>query len=241
MSASFDKYDKLGAYHWKECDRRYANYLTYNPPLVARYQIVVDTFQRLGGGKNVLDVGCGDGYLMAQLARYATRVVGVEPESKAVAIARAQLKAAPNCEVIEGSCYKLPLPDRSFDCVTSTDVIEHLTEPKAYLSEISRVLNPAGVVILTTPRRLPDRPVDVYHVTEFRPDELTALLRGFFDDVQLAFYWPIFWTRIYGTRLGWRFLKLLAIQLHNPFLERQGTSPEKFTQILAVFRNSRRN
>ncbi len=236
MIESFDKYDKYGAYHWKECDRRYANYLTYNPPLVARYQIVVDTFRRLGGGKNVLDVGCGDGYLMAQLASHATRVVGVEFESKAVEFARAKLQSSPNCEVVQDSCYKLPFANGDFDCSTSTDVIEHLTEPKRHLSEICRVLKPDGVLILTTPRRQEDRPVNACHVTEFKPEELTVLLRQFFAEVQLAFYWPIFWTRIYNTRLGWRVLKILSIQLCNPFLNKQGTSAEKFTEILAVCR-----
>ena len=236
MNESFDKYDQYGAYHWNECDRRYANYLTYNPPLVARYQIVVDAFRQLGNGRTVLDVGCGDGYLMAQLAPYATRVTGVEYDSKGVAIALAKLQSATNCEVVQESCYTLPFAAGVFDCTTSTDVIEHLTEPNNHLSEICRVIKPDGALILTTPRRQEGRPVDAYHVTEFTPDELAALLREFFVDVQLTFYWPIFWTRVYGTRVGWRLLKLLSIQLYNPFLNKAGTSAEKFTQILAVCR-----
>ena len=236
MKESFDKYDKYGAYHWKECDRRYSNYLTFNPPLVARYQIVVDSFRELGKRGKVLDVGCGDGYLMAQLAPHAERVVGVEFEAKAVGFAREKLQSFSNCEVVQDSCYKLPFPDGSFDCATSTDVIEHLNEPKLHLSEIRRVLKPGGLLILTTPRRQPDRPVDVYHVTEFKPEELSALLREFFPDVQLSFYWPRFWAKVYRTRLGWRLLKLLAIQLYNPFLGKHGTSAEKYTQILAVCR-----
>jgi len=238
MQRGFDKYDKHGAYHWKECDRRYSNYLTYNPPLEARFQIVVDKFQELAAGKSVLDVGSGDGYLMAKLSPHASRVVGVEYEPKGVALAREKLQLFANCEVIEDSCYKLPFNGNAFDCVTSTDVIEHLTEPKIYLSEIRRVLKPSGVFILTTPRRQPDRPVDVYHVTEFRPEELTAMLRGFFEDVQLTFYWPLFWIKIYRTKLGWRLLKLLSIQLYNPFLGTQGTSPENFTEIMAVCRRA---
>ncbi len=238
MDGHFDKYDRFGAYHWKECDRRYSNYLTYNPPLVARFQIVVDKFQELAAGRSMLDVGSGDGYLMAKLSPHASRVVGVEYEPKGVTIAREKLQRFPNCEVIEGSCYELPFADDTFDCVTSTDVIEHLTDPKKHLSEINRVLKPTGVLILTTPRRQPDRPVDSYHVTEYTPEELTCLLHGFFEAVQLTYYWPLFWINIYATRLGWRLLKLLAIQLYNPFLGRYGTSPENFTQIMAVCRKA---
>ena len=81
MIESFDKYDKYGAYHWKECDRRYANYLTYNPPLVARYQIVVETFRRLGGGKCHphdtvrLPLGHRDGHGREEEVEHRARVV----------------------------------------------------------------------------------------------------------------------------------------------------------------------
>jgi 2-polyprenyl-3-methyl-5-hydroxy-6-metoxy-1,4-benzoquinol methylase len=74
----FDKYDAGGAYHWAECDRRYANWKRYNPALDARYEVTTRTIRRLGLRGSLLDVGCGDGKLMACVAPFIERVVGID-------------------------------------------------------------------------------------------------------------------------------------------------------------------
>jgi SAM-dependent methyltransferase len=232
----FDKYDAQGAYHWAECDRRLANWKRYNPALDARYELTVRALGGLGALDNLLDVGCGDGFLMARAAKHLTRLVGVDSEAGAIHWAREKLRAFPNCTVMHTTCYELPFPPRSFAAVTSADVIEHLKDPGHHLQEIARVLKESGALVLTTPQWRPDRKWDVRHEKEYRPGELRSLLETRFGSVQLDFFWPMAWSNFYSTRVGWRLLKLVAIAGWNPFL-RQASQPEKFCQILAVCRN----
>jgi 2-polyprenyl-3-methyl-5-hydroxy-6-metoxy-1,4-benzoquinol methylase len=238
VATAFDKYDVHGAYHWAECDRRYVNWKRYNPALDARYEITVRTIASLGLRGHLLDVGCGDGMLTARAAPIMERVVGVDSEASAIRLAKEKLGEFPNCELMHTACYDLPFDDKAFDVVTSADVIEHLKEPMHHLREICRVLKPEGALVLTTPKWRPDRKWDERHEKEYRPEELRELLGEHFDHVELTFFWPTKWSRFYATKLGWRLLKLAAIQLYNPFL-RAGTEPGKFGQILAICRKAR--
>jgi 2-polyprenyl-3-methyl-5-hydroxy-6-metoxy-1,4-benzoquinol methylase len=231
---AFDKYDSYGAYHWAECDRRYANWKRYNPALDARYELTVRKIQELGARGSLLDVGCGDGCLMARVAPWIERVTGIDSEANAIRWAREKLREFPNCEPIHSACYDLPFPEGSFDVVTSADVIEHLKDPAHHLREICRVLKDGGALVLTTPKWRPDRKWDQRHEKEYREEELRSLLGEHFGGVEMNFFWPMKWSRFYATRSGWRLLKLVAIQLHNPFLQSSADEPEKFGQVMAV-------
>jgi len=149
---AFDKYDTHGAYHWDECDRRYSNWKRYNPALDARYELTVRKIQGLGLRGSLLDVGSGDGFLMARVAAFMARVAGVDSEANAIHWAREKLREFPNCELTHTACYDLPFPENSFDIVTSADVIEHLKNPAYHLKEICRVLKDPGALVLTTPK-----------------------------------------------------------------------------------------
>jgi 2-polyprenyl-3-methyl-5-hydroxy-6-metoxy-1,4-benzoquinol methylase len=239
VATAFDKYDAQGAYHWIECDRRYGNWKRYNPALDARYAITVRTILNLRLRGDLLDVGCGDGMLMARLAPIMDRVVGVDSEDAAIRLAKEKLREFSSCELLHTASSDLPFAENMFDVVTSADVIEHLKEPARHLREIGRVLKTEGTLVLTTPKWRPDRKWDVRHEKEYRPEELRALLERHFEKIELLFFWPMKWSRFYATKLGWRLLKLLAIQLHNPFLH-TSSEPESFGQILAVCRRPRR-
>ena len=236
---AFDKYNARGAYHWTECDRRLVNWKQYNPALDARYQITVRAIKKLGlQGRRLLDIGCGDGLLVARLSPFVRRAVGVDPDETAIRLAHQKLSTFANCEIMHGSSYELPFGTDLFDIVVSADVIEHLKDPAHHLHEISRVLRPEGALVLTTPKWRPDRRWDVRHEKEYRADELRVLLTEYFGDVRLDFFWPKRASDLYETKLGWRCLKLLAVLFHNSF-DRVGNDPEKFGQILAVCRRRR--
>ena len=76
-AVEFDKYDQRGAYHWRECRRNFRNFLEYNPALEARYQVVVDQIKRYSANR-LLDVGCGEGYLLGQLAGLIETGIGID-------------------------------------------------------------------------------------------------------------------------------------------------------------------
>lgn len=223
----FSKYDEMGAYHWVECDRRSR---AYNPPLEARYRVLL---KRLKRTNRVLDVGCGDGYLMSLASPLSGSVIGIDSEFTAVALARPKLEPFTNCALLQASCYSLPFANGYFNAVLLADVIEHLEDPERCLQEISRVLTPNGTLLITTPKYLPRRKWDWRHFKEYKPEELAACLKRRFSRVTMSFFWPMTWYRKYSTRIGWRLIRIFARYLYNPFL-REGSDPKSFGQMLAV-------
>ncbi len=102
----------------------------------------------LGSGSELLDVGCGAGSV-ADLARVSfQRVCGCDVSFHA--LRRASLRGmAVAC--VDLNAGVLPYRDRSFDCVTCLEVIEHVVDPLRLLKELRRVLRPQGRLVLTTP------------------------------------------------------------------------------------------
>ena len=97
----------------------------------------------------VLDLGCGDGSFTATLAPNVADVVGAEVAEAAVRRARRRHPALPfELVPLDGP---LPFADGAFDLVWSTEVIEHVADTGRWLSEVRRVLAPAGRLLLTTP------------------------------------------------------------------------------------------
>ena len=227
----FDKYEAMGAYHWQECDRRSAQ---FNPPMVARYEVVV---RRTPTGR-VLDVGAGDGYLSGRLSARCREVIAIEYETLGVKLARQMLAERTNVTIHQGDVYALPFEDRSFDAVVMADVIEHLYEPELAVSEMARVIAPDGVVLVTTPHWRADRIWDKRHVKEYTADELRAVLERSFTAIDLSFYWSRFWSDLYRTRLGWRLLRLAGRLGFNPFLA-ESKEAKGYCQMVAVCRHPR--
>jgi SAM-dependent methyltransferase len=94
----------------------------------------------------ILDAGCGSGRNMVDLARYGT-VTGVELSDTSVELARAR-----GCgEVVAGSVLEMPFADDSFELAASLDVIEHLEDDLAALSELRRTVAPGGALLITVP------------------------------------------------------------------------------------------
>ena len=224
---AFDKYRRQGAYHWDECDRTSRS---FNPPLVARYQTLA---REVRDARRILDIGSGDGCLSALLGENDGDVVGVEIDSCAVKLATEKLTNLRRCDIIQGSCYQLPIDSETCDAVVMADVIEHLEHPDLALGEAARVLVPSGKLVLTTPKWRPDRVWDKHHVQEFNPLELRGLLEAWFTRVELRFFWPLRWSNFYSTRLGWRATKLYARHVSNPFMQ-FGNDERRFGQILAI-------
>jgi SAM-dependent methyltransferase len=100
-------------------------------------------------GDRVLDIGCGDGSFTAALATARARPVGAEVACAALRRARG---AHPDLDFrlvpIDGP---LPLADGAFDLVWASEVIEHVADTAAWLSEVRRVLVPRGRLLVTTP------------------------------------------------------------------------------------------
>lgn len=143
-------------------------------------------------GKRALDVGCGAGLLTEPLARMGAAATGLDaaPEN----IAAAGLHAEGQGLAIDyrhGSVETLGEGER-FDVVCSMEVIEHVTDPAAFVAGLASALAPSGLLLLSTPNRTALSRLALITVGEgtgqiprgthdwqkfLKPDELEALLR----------------------------------------------------------------
>jgi len=78
-----------------------------------------------------------------------------------------------------------PIQDKSIDTVICFQVIEHIAEDEFLLKEISRVLRPGGHALITTPNKLMSLTRNPWHVREYRHEELTTLIKKYFDKVEM--------------------------------------------------------
>jgi len=143
-------------------------------------------------GKSAIDVGCGAGLLAEPLARMGAGVTGVDaaPEN----IAAAQEHAAGQGLAINYFAGELAaLPAATFDLVTSMEVVEHVTDPAAFIGELAARLAPGGLMILSTPNRTMLSKLLLVEAAErvgavprgthdwdqfLKPEELTKLMEG---------------------------------------------------------------
>ncbi|MGH9120885.1 MAG: class I SAM-dependent methyltransferase [Acidimicrobiales bacterium] len=110
-------------------------------------QILPLVAEHLAGAKRVLDLGCGEG----QVGRAAAALPGVEVVI-GVDPTWAQLTQAAGrgggVSVARAEAGGLPFPPGSFDTVVACLVFEHIVDLEATVAEVSRVLGPAGTVVV---------------------------------------------------------------------------------------------
>ncbi len=111
--------------------------------------------ERAGSGSpplRVLDVGCGEAQITAELARAGFDVVGVDIAEEPLRRAR---REHPELDVRLIDERDWPLDDASFDAVFSGETVEHVLDTIGWLSEVRRVLRPRGRLLLSTPALSP--------------------------------------------------------------------------------------
>jgi 2-polyprenyl-3-methyl-5-hydroxy-6-metoxy-1,4-benzoquinol methylase len=151
---------------------------------LARYWLAV---QYIRARDVVLDLGCGLGYGTAMLAAAspAERVLGVDADAAALEYATTIYgQAAPGVEFRLCPAEALSeLPSASFDMVVAFEILEHLRDPQAVLSEIDRLLRPAGRIVVSVPNRWVDatgRDPNPHHLHVYDGDTLRAQLERHF-------------------------------------------------------------
>ncbi len=105
-----------------------------------------------------VDLGCGAGQLVLEIARHAPglHVTGIDLSEKLLADARQSARQAGLEERVDfrlGNVEKIPFPDQSLDMVISTFSLHHWTNPVKVLNEIDRVLKPGGAFYIFDLRR----------------------------------------------------------------------------------------
>ena len=102
-------------------------------------------------GKRAADVGCGAGLLAEPLARLGAEVTGIDAAPETIAAAR--LHAEGQGLAIDYRVGSVDALTGPYDLVTSLEVIEHVTDPRAFVSGLADALAPDGLLILSTPNR----------------------------------------------------------------------------------------
>ena len=113
---------------------------------IKRYNELLDSFEKYRKTNNIIDVGCGDGYFLAEAAKRGWKVFGTEFTEEAIRVCEMK-----NISMKMGSIKAEMYPADFFDIITSFEVIEHINNPIEETHIYKTILRPGGIVYLTTP------------------------------------------------------------------------------------------
>lgn len=213
-------------------------------------------YDRLGlrPGDRLLDLGCGFGRHAFEALRRGARVVACDmavPELEQVSATAFAMKEAGeiaptlSCTSVAGDGTKLPFADASFDRIIASEVMEHVPDDAAALTEFIRVLRPGGTIAITVPAEFPEkicwRLSDEYyapksvggHVRIYAESELrqkmqdAGLLPGTSHRAH-ALHAPYWWLR---CAVGPRNETNVAVKAYTKFLEWDIVSAPPLTRL----------
>lgn len=137
-------------------------------------------------GATVMDLGCGNGDLIARFAGGGARCIGVDVSEDM--IDRCRQRHIPNARFVAAGVIRPPVPAASVDLAVSRQVVEHLhpDDIPAHVAAVHDALAPGGVFLIETPnaatgpwdvsRGITDEPTG-FHLREFTHGDLAGILR----------------------------------------------------------------
>lgn len=121
-----------------------------NPQYTARMCVVVEMIQSGNIVDNMLEVGCGVGFLTRLISKRAKNIVAFDISINAIRRAR-NLVDIP--EYVLADCRYLPFRDYVFDMAVASEIIEHIPRPERMLKELHQVIRRKGCLVISTPNR----------------------------------------------------------------------------------------
>jgi SAM-dependent methyltransferase len=145
-AAMQDVYRQPSYYEGGECGYADTSYTAQEFALRATFKRLLDNLAKRGlTGGDLLEIGCGYGYLLDEARSFFGRRVGTDFSPESAEIARAT-----GAEVFVGGVEQVPY-EAKFDCVIGTQLIEHVYEPLSFVKQLAGHTKPGGHIILATP------------------------------------------------------------------------------------------
>lgn len=102
------------------------------------------------GSLSILNAGCGSGDLSILLAQAGHRVLGIDPSEEYINLAKERAQQNDmNCKFKVGSIEELS--NEKYDCVISTDVLEHIEDDYGAMKKLCQSTKDGGLIIITVP------------------------------------------------------------------------------------------
>lgn len=162
----------------------------------------------VSAGKSVLDIGCGEQPMRGLIEKYGGAYIGLD-------ISQNQQGSV----AVIASINKAPFHNSSFDLILCTEVLEHVSDTYSTFSELSRLLRPGGIIILTSPFAfsLHEEPYDYIRVTPYQVTECAknsnleiVELKISGNELEvMATVWDIMWSSIGKNKLWGKILKVI--------------------------------
>jgi ubiquinone/menaquinone biosynthesis C-methylase UbiE len=185
---------------------------------------IIDDFIGKQPIQHALDAGCGRGMYTRILLDRAVKVTALDYSSDSIDALRRRLGHLSQLSLHVGSADNLPFADAQFDVVTHCEVLEHIEDDRKVLSELHRVLQPGGRLVISVP--VPPAPIDdKYHVREgYTFEQITTLLQEAGFEVLRHQYCMFNWSkRLIKFQAWWALrskLPLPAVILLSIYWER---------------------
>lgn len=117
-----------------------------------RLQMILDAAGERVNGR-MLENGCGVGMYVEKLAPHVKEIIGLEYDFERARQAGQLAARLTNAEVIRAAGERLPFPEHSFSLILSHEVLEHVQDDRLAVSEMARVLEPGGRMVIFVPNR----------------------------------------------------------------------------------------
>ena len=145
-SAIQEAYRESSYYEGGACGYADASYTAQESALRTTFKRLLHNLAGRGlTSGDLLEIGCGYGYLLDEARPFFDRRVGTEFSAQGAEIARKT-----GADVFVGGIEQVSL-ERKFDCVITTQVIEHVYEPLTFVRQLANHTKPGGHIVIATP------------------------------------------------------------------------------------------